>query len=320
MRSLIVYGGRLRRIAGGLHRETGAVYAHGVVAELDLETRELTKRLEWRDPEWESVPDISHVIKGGSWNMDQLLLCTERNLLWVDPHTWRVTRQWSHPAMNDVHHALSVRGTLYVACAGLDAVLEVHADDKAVIRGVARPVEMPWTDQRTLDLAPHRAHPNYLFEWQRDVWVTRFQTRDAAPLHGRGKRSFHLGRVPVHDGLVTRRGVFFTSVDGKLLQTGVHGLTVQPLQGPDTRDEPLGWCAGLCLDRDGTAWVGFSRLRNSHFREHMAWVGSSLQGTSFETRRPTRLQQHDPRTGALLDTVDLESVGIDEVFGLLPRG
>ncbi len=313
----IAIGGRLRRIAGGLYREVGAVYSEGVVAEVDLSSGRARTVLTWRDPEWDDAPDLSHVFKGGSWDGDQLLLCTERNLLWVDPGSWTVEAQWSHRAMNDVHHAVRLGGHLYVACAGLDAVLVRMANGQDVLCGALDPVEMPWTDRRTEDLAPSRAHPNHVFAWRGEVWVTRFQTRDAAPLRRPRSRHIPLGRNPVHDGLVVGDEVLFTGVDGRLLRYDGHGLITTRLALPDDRDEPAGWCRGLCVDDEGATWVGFTRLRHSRFREHVAWAGSGVGAIPFDVRRPTRIQRHDPATGAFLDSIVLEDTGLDALFALL---
>ena len=297
-------------------RDHGPLYQAGVVAELDPQTGRLASRLEWRDPQW-SGPAVGHCFKGASWDGDRLLLCTERQVLWVDPDGWRVTDRWTHPYLNDVHHAAVIGGRLFVVSTGLDAVLEVQRGEVVAVHGA----EAPERDLRTEDLRPHRDHPNHVFEADGRPWVTRFHHHDCLALDGSG-RQIHLGGQRVHDGVVHQERVWFTSVDGHLLGADPRSGRLEvdlDLAAHDPLPHPAGWCRGLWLD-DAVAWVGYTRIRATRFRSHLAWVRGAVRGAQVATHHPTRVQAHDRHTGSVVATVPTESAGVDAVFGILRHG
>ena len=82
--------------------------------------------------------------------------------------------------------------------------------------------------------------------------------------------------------------------------------------------EPLGWCRGLHLHGD-TAFVGFTRIRATRWRSHLAWVRGRLGNKPVATRLPTRVVAYDLARRVRIGSWVVEDVGIDALFGILPR-
>src|SRR5690606_20512594 len=152
------------------------------------------------------------------WDGDVLLLCTEREVLRVDPDGWAVLEVISHPWFNDLHAVARIDGRLHVVSTGLDAVLVLDDGDVTEAHGVLGPFRgRPEVDYRAVSTKPHRSHPNHVFEALGRAWVTRLEQHDAVCLDDPGLRlAIELG--PVHDGLVVGASVWFTVVDGRLVE------------------------------------------------------------------------------------------------------
>ena len=170
----------------------------------------------------------------------------------------------------------------------------------------------PWTG------GPSLTHPNVVFRVDGVLHATRGTRGDAVATGDLG-RPWAIAPVVVHDGIVTGDGVWFTRVDGHLVlvdpATGQIAQSVA-LQRPGDGPEPLGWCRGLCIS-DGIAWVGFSRLRATRLRRHLAWARGRLRGRPIATRRPTRVEGFDLSTGERVASVPLAGVEIDALFGIV---
>ena len=126
MAHLMLVGGT-QRVAGAFDRDHERLYEAGVAAVLDTDTGALREILRHRDEPrvCGGEPEaVGHCLKGISRDGGQWLVNTERNLLWMDGRG-HVSRDWSDPRLNDVHHALRCGDRLWVASTGMDAVLEV---------------------------------------------------------------------------------------------------------------------------------------------------------------------------------------------------
>ncbi len=297
---LWLVGATQARAAGALDRDHDALYAGGLVVERDAFG---ALRVRYR---------CERALKGASRDGPHLLLTTDRELVWVDPRDWTEVRRWSHPWLNDVHHAVRHDGRLWIASTGLDAVLEVDGD-RVALHGVLGPAVPPAGDVRGARLA-HRSHPNHLFVHRGRLWVTRLHQGDAITLDG---QRMAVSDLPIHDGLSARGAAWFTAVDGALVRATDRGAEVHPLRPDDASGDPLGWCRGLLLD-GAHAWVGFTRLRATRLRHNLAWLRGRLRGNPRATRRPTRVVRYEVRTGRPVHTVEVEPVGLHAVFAILP--
>lgn len=297
MTGALVVGGEQVRDAGALDRRHGPLYGWGVVVELAAGAPVATPRLRWRDPE---APDAAgHAFTGAAWDGDRLLVTTPSALVWVDPVSWRVDEVVRHPRFLDLHHAVVVGERRFVANTGRDEVLALEGGRVVAAWSVAGP-------------RGARAHPNHLFARDGGVWVTRFHPRDAVPVAGGA--AIEVGVERPHDGVPAPDGVWFTTVDGHLVRGEVgRAPVVVRVAPPDADPQPLGWCRGLAV-HGSTAWVGFTRLRATRFREHLAWTRGALRGKQLATRRPSRVCRVDLGSGEVLATV----AAPDLVGALLP--
>jgi hypothetical protein len=128
-----------------------------------------------------------------------------------------------------------------------------------------------------------------------------------------GSRRIPIGLERLHDGLVSDGLVYFTTVDGKIAIADAERLEVVEVVDLTTMspsDTRLGWCRGVHVE--GTmAWVGFSRIRPTKFRENVGWV---VRG--FRRDAGTHLGVYDLRERRLMTEFPLEDSGLGAVFSV----
>jgi hypothetical protein len=318
---LYITGGRQRpRISGEWQ-----AYGEAVVLRLDAETGNVETFINHVSPPdtcADGTPSI--VFKCASRYRGRLVLCTETEVLNVDVANRRTSKYLSLSIFNDVHHAVMIDDDRYlVVNTGLDMLVEVGTDG-TIHREWSVVGDDPWQrfdrdiDYRKIpSTKPHRAHPNYVFINDGDVWVTRFVQRDAICLTAPTRR-IRLGFAGPHDGTVSEGAAYFTSVDGRIIEVDMSSRRVRHVLDLNKLAEnsaPLGWCRGLCTI-DGVAWVGFSRLRPTRLRANLGWLKRRVV-TGPEPMRPTRLAAYDLRHRRLLEEIDLEPYGLNAVFSIV---
>lgn len=299
---LVLGGGRQSREAGVVDRSTRPLYDRAILAKVDVDRG-------WIEP-W--VVDAG-ARRFGALSVDgaRIVACTERSVLRI-AGDGRICETETHPWLSDVHHALVIDGVAHAASTAVDGVVAMGVDPTFLptIRGVMPPVVEPD--------GPSQTHPNFVFRVDGVVHATRGTRGDAVALRDLEK-PWAIAPVVVHDGIVTPAGVWFTRVDGHLVlidpATGRVAQTLA-LHQPGDGTEPLGWCRGLWI-ADGIAWVGFSRLRATRLRRHLAWARGRLRGRPIATRRPTRLEGFELATGRRIRSIPLADVGIDALFGVV---
>ena len=319
-----VMGGR-QRPSHLLTRDEWFAYEKAVLIELDTDTGRSRTVLEYTSPPGRRpARSPSHVFKAGSWDGRHLLLCTQTEVVVFDPAREQVVETISHPWMNDVHHVTRIGGRLHVVSTGLDAVLVI--DEQGAVAALHSAITDPtWlrhdeaTDYRLVPTTkPHAAHPNYVFEADGQVWITRFEQRDAICLADRERR-VPLADDPVHDGVHDGHHTWFTVVSGQVVQVDTRaGSVVQrfDLTGMDwDKGRPMGWCRGIHREADRTL-LAFSRLRPTTLKQNLAWLRKPL-GKAPEAA-PTRVAAYDLEAGRLLQTWPLEDAGISSIFSVLP--
>jgi hypothetical protein len=168
--------------------------------------------------------------------------------------------------------------------------------------------------RRVASTKPHRSHPNQVFCIGDDIWVTRFEQRDAICLTDRRKR-IAIDFALVHDGVVQDGHVYFTTVDGRVVIVSAQTYTVEDIVDLNNllnREADLGWCRGILIDGD-LAWVGFTRLRLTTFRKNLSWVR-----WGFKTLLPTRIACFDLVRKRFITETNLQDHGMDAVFSIHP--
>jgi prepilin-type processing-associated H-X9-DG protein len=269
--------------------------------------------------------DATILFKAGTLSGDRLYACTQTEVLVYALPGFERLSYISLPCFNDVHHVRPTqRGTLLIANTGLDAVLEV-APDGVVVREWSVLGEDTWARfsrdidyRRVVSTKPHRSHPNYVFEVGDDVWVTRFEQRDAVCLTRPGRR-IDIGVERPHDGVLHGGRAYFTTVDGHVVigdpGTGRRERVID-LNAIESAGRPLGWCRGLLVLDPDTVVVGFSRLRATRFRDKVRWVRERIRSGALAPDLPTRIVAYDLRRRRALWRVDLEAAGMSAVFSI----
>jgi len=316
-------------VTGGLGGELSAGdtahFRHdaAVIAEVDTDTGDVQVRFTYQTPAAIQPPEgISHVFKAGSWDGDLLMVCTLVEILWVDPATWTLVRRVTHPWFNDLHHVARLGGRVRVACTGLDGLLTLSEDDTTVASVDEAHTEPVWdrhhrdTDYRkVLSTQPHPVHLNYVFEHGGRVWGGRFKGRDAVPLAPLGTPVSLQATAGIHDGIPHGGFQWFTSVDGAVYQAQLDTGEVKayPLSPMSKHKGALGWCRGIAFDGD-VAWVGFSRLRRTKWKENLNWLRNRMGQGGL----PARLAGYRLATGEHVGEVPLDAHQITAVFSVLP--
>lgn len=320
MTQILAIGGSLRPPALRKQAEWSLI-EEARVLRLDTETGTAKACLRHRTPRalCPAEETFSSPFKGGFWHGGLLILCAQTEVVTADPETGKVLSSWSHPWLNDAHYAEFFDGRLHVVSTGLDALLVVDPASGEVTARSAVEADVwsrfdPRRDwRRVASTKPHGAHPNFVFRTRHGLWLTRFEQRDAICLDDPGRRIDIRVGLP-HDGHVWDGRVWFTTVNGHVVvadeATG-RVLADHDLAQLERSDDALGWCRGIHV-ADGVAYVAFSRLRSTRWRQNLAW----LKRASLP--QPTRIVAYDLERRQRLAEWDLEPHGIHVVFSLLP--
>ncbi len=326
---LRVVGGR-QRAPQGLRELDDRWYGYGSGVIVDLDGGEPRTIFQYTSAPGTCGPEDPVLFKSATVVGDRLYASTQTEVVVLSWPDLEPVAHVSHPLFNDVHHVIpgDNEDTVLVAVSGHDAVALVDLDGNLLdLWGVdddRRPpsLEADRDYRISCDLKPHAIHPNYLFRLGGDsmdgdpgeVWVTRFETRDAVSLH-RPDRRIEIGRERCHDGVVHDGRVFFTTVDGHVIEVDATTLAVRGEHQLTGRrvDTLLGWCRGLTFLDDHLVAIGFSRIRHTRFRHTLSWVRNGLTRSE-----PTRVAVYDSRTWDLVDEVDLEPADCNAVFSILP--
>jgi hypothetical protein len=266
----------------------------------------------------------SKLFKAGTLLGARLCVCTQTEVMAYELPTLRRISYVSLPCFNDLHHVYPTPdGNYLVAIAGLDMVIEITPDG-TILREWDVLGETPWerysrdTDYRkVLTTKPHRSHPNYVFQANGQVWVTRFEQKDSISLTKPDKR-INIAVERPHDGIVYREWVYYTTVDGHVVVADLKTtqvLRVVNLNEISTKsDMTLGWCRGLAVLDENRIIVGFSRLRPTKWRENVRWIKRSM-GMQAGTL-PTRITLYDLKCQKIAWEKNLEDTGMGAIFSI----
>ena len=323
-RSLYVLGARQRKLVFKSEDEPH-LYEAALILEVQPDSGTSRVLVDYKTPPAaRASDDSSNVFKCGTLQGNLFYTCTSTEVLIFEVPSFRQVGYVSLPCFNDLHHVTpSLDGNLLVANTGLDMVVKFTAQGESLVHwnvlgGDPWSRFSPQTDYRKIDSTkPHQSHPNYVFELDSDLFVTRFRQRDAICVTDPSKRIDVAVQTP-HDGLVFGDGIYFTTVDGHVVVANRHTLKVERVVDLNTieNDEAdlLGWCRGLLpLDPD-RIWVSFTRVRKTRFKENLLWVKHAFR----ERERPTHMALYDLSQKKILSEVDLEQHGMNVVFGMYP--
>jgi hypothetical protein len=325
MAGLYVLGARQRKLRVK-NQEEWNLYESALILRLDTESGEVRNCVEYKSPaEARAHENSSNVFKAGTLAGKILYTCTSTEVLIFQLPDFKQIGYISLPCFNDVHHvAPSQDGNLLVANTGLDMVVKFTPQGK-VLEQWSVLNEDPWArfsreiDYRKVDSTkPHESHPNFVFELDGEVWVTRFRQRDAVSLGQPGKR-IDIAVQGAHDGLVEGDRIYFTTVDGRVVIANSRTLKVDEiidLKPIDGQESLLGWCRGLLPVDERKIWVGFTRVRKTNLKENVLWVKSIFhEGMGV---KPTHISLYDIVDRQCLQEFDLEPHGMNIVFSIFP--
>lgn len=321
---LYVLGGRQRKPIQKIVEEWSS-YEAALILEIDTRTGSTRTISEYTTPTIARATERSSVLfKAGAVVGDKLYTCTPTEVLVFDVPEFTVANYISLPCFNDLHHVVpDSAGNLLVTSTGLDLVVKI--DPKGTVLQEWNVLgENPWdkfsrdVDYRKVETTkPHRSHPNFVFELNGQIWVTRFEQRDAISLSEPHKR-IDIGIEAPHDGYVCGKYIYFTTVDGHLVIAGRDSLQLErvvDLTAINGAEMLLGWCRGLLCVDSTKFWVGFTRIRRTRFRENLFWLNHKLRNRML--RKPTHIALYDISAGICLREFDLEQHGMNVVFSIL---
>jgi len=324
---LLVTGGKQRRSA--IWQDEWHYFEEAVISEITVATGAVRVCKRYRTPaDACAAEDPGVLFKAGTLSGGRLCACTQTEILSLSLPELEIEERVSLPCFNDIHHATPLdNGNVLVANTGLDMVVEVSWSGE-VVREWDVLGEDLWTRfskdvdyRRAVTTQPHHAHPNFVFRLNDELWVTRFKQRDAVCLTGDGR--IEIGIEGVHDGIVRRGRLYFTTVDGQIAIFDASSLRATEVIDLNQISPPeaglaLGWCRGIEVLEDRYAMVGFSRIRPTKLHRNLRWLKSRTTGGAADERMPTRVAMYDLVTRELRWEVDLEPVGQNAVFSIHP--
>ena len=283
MSKIYLTGGELRRSVFRKLEEWQSSQK-AVILELDLKSKTSRPCVEYVSPPEVCPPDLPAILfKSASLADGKFYVCTSTEVLVYEVPEFRLLHYVSLPCFNDLHHVCPTRqGTLLVVVTGLDLVVEVSTEGELLREWSVISGEDTWArfsreiDYREVPTTkPHHSHPNHVFQLEDEIWVTRFEQRDAISLTRPGRRIDIAVQRP-HDGQVYGDSIYFSTVDGHIVVANrrtlqvekIHNLNAMSGQG----EQPLGWCRGLSPVDERFLWVGFTRVRPTKFRENLGWI------------------------------------------------
>lgn len=323
MKYLIISGGRQRRHA--LDLDEWQAYEKGLLIRYELEAGKSEVVVEYETPRQYAPAELPSItFKAGGISRRSLYVCTQTEVVVFDVDSWKQLRHWTDPILNDVHHVFPRGDSMWVANTGCDNVLEVAADSRIISTWHTAPngprVDLDMSrDLRLLPTTkPHPAHTNFVFEFCDAMWATRFQQKDAIRLDKSDRLDIAIGSP--HDGIPLGNRVFFTTVNGFVVSFSSQDLQrsrqVFDLNQISRKDQELGWCRGILPISESRAWVGFSRLRPTKLRENLSWIKQGFRKLGTYNMQPTRIALFDFAANRCEKEIDLESVGLNAVFGI----
>jgi hypothetical protein len=319
---LYITGGKQKPV-GRRAREEWTIFERGLILRVEPETGSVERCLDYVTPSPECAQDSSITFEGGILQDDRLYTCTRTEAIVYRVPEFEMVARVSLPCFNDVHHARPApNGNLIVTNTGLDMVVETTLQGE-VVRDWGVLGESPWSlfshdvdYRKVLTTKPHASHPNFTFFIDDELWVTRCMQQDAVSLTNPGRR-IDVGFY-CHDGELYDGKLYFTTVTGTIVVVDAQTLKVETVVNLSEIDNPgnanLGWCRGLGRLDDRHMWIGFTRLRETRFKENVRWVKRIIKGEE----KPTHIALYDIVARKLLMEIDLEPFDMHVIFGVFP--
>jgi hypothetical protein len=328
MAKLYVLGGRQRKSLLKNPTQEWHWYEKAAILQVDTDSHAVRTCLEYETPGEARASDKANInFHAGALIGTTLYTCTATEVMAFELPSFKQVLYFSLPSFNDLHHVTpSSDGNLLVVNTGLDMIVKCSRQGE-VLAEWSVVGEEPWArfsrsiDYRKVETTkPHASHPNFVFELDGEVWATRFHQRDAISLNGSGRR-IDIAKEKPHDGILYGDRIYFTSVDGKIVFVNRHNLQLEQvvdLRSISDHDRQIlpAWCRGLLPVDDRKVWAGFTRIRETQFKENLRWVKTVLQEGILV--KPTHIALYDLVDRRCLQEFDLEPYGMNAVYGIFP--
>lgn len=300
-------------------REEWTMYGACALQLIDWETGTLVKEVRHITPPDKIAPDGSVLFKSGTIFNRHLVVPSNTEILVYDLPRLELKRVYSHPTFNDLHHVIVHNDLFYICNTGLEIVQVMHQNGDMVAEYNVGYSDTWKRFSKDIDYRlvpttkPHETHANHLFVLEGQLWCTRFWPKDAICLEDPSKRiDLSASNGHPHDGLVQGDFIYFTLTDGYLVI--VHKNTLKREEIVDFNEISrhralLGWCRGVDVV-GGRAYVGFTALRTSKYREYGIWIkhGKKPLGSriaEYDLNHKTLVKEYPVarETGAAIFTV-----------------
>ena len=323
MKFLLTGGGQRKNAAWS---QEWKHYEQAMIVSLDWDSGSLERVLDYTTPqEYLSEKDANIVFKAGSIINDKLFLCTQTEVLIYKYPSFELIKHLTFPFLNDVHHATVIGEHLIVVSTGLDMVIFFN-DEYEPVKFYNVMGKDPWHKfskdidyRKIITTKPHDSHPNYVFNINNDIWVSRFEQKDAVCLNDLSQQ-IDIGTERIHDGVVKDGFVYFTTVNGTISKVDIETkktVDIYDLNLAINNERPLGWCRGLHVEHD-RFFVAFSSLRSTKLRENLAWIKQGFRIKKDMMRAlPTRVIEYDFESKSIIKEVDVSGVGMTAIFSIL---
>ncbi len=246
----------------------------------------------------------------------------------IDESTFEIVRHIDSPYFHDVHHVCVIDDTIYVVNTGLVAVItftmqgEFLAIKSIIADDIWEKFDKDKDYRKIGSLKPHKSHPNYIFKHKDKIWVTRFRQKDAVNLDNLNETIQVYDTAAIHDGVSFDESVFFTTVDGHVLEidfsTGER-INDYDINAAHNRGVPLGWCRGLHVTNE-YLYVGFSTIRNTKIEDNLAWLKSSVTKKKYQKKLPSRVVKYNRKDRRIEEEYEISYPNTDMIFSVLKFG
>lgn len=321
MTDIIITGGRRNAVSFSPDR-LAYCYDAGIYR-IDFARKRIVHSHVERNPKEEIyVPEYTLSFRGAFLDGSEITTCTHSEIVTLDLESLKVTRRVSDYRFNDIHSVMQRGADIWFTSTGIDMVGRIGNDGRIsmypAIENAAERFDEK-TDYRKVCTKPHQSHPNCLFSLDGDIWVTRFVQKDAVCVAHLSRR-IDIGVERPHDGVVRDNRVYFTTVDGKVVECDTHKgapVRVHDVAGLYRSGNP-GWCRGLALEGDH-AYVGFTTIRKTRSLENLSFLTDTVRmlGDMFKNNPPARIVKYNLRNGKIEDEMQFRPSEIGIVFSIL---
>lgn len=317
-------------VTGGVQFEDAVERPHGLrfksaqLVDINLETGVTDTLVEYIANGDNYPPERPHSsFSSAGLEGDRLYLCTVTEVLEYSYPDLRLLRMVSYPFFQDLHHVKVIGERIAVVSTGLDLLVLLDRETLEPVEFINALGKDPWhrysqeVDYRkVVSLKPHDVHPNHVFEINGSLWLTRFIQKDAICVDD-FERRIKLDVGSPHDGLIHEGRVYFTTVNGHIVQVNAKTLEIEcviDLNVIEDSPGPLGWCRGLLIEND-IAYVGFTRLRETRIKENVKWALRYF--SSSPTRRDTRIVAYDLENREKLSEAIFPKSSISVIYSVM---